>query len=173
MDTHVVKYPPRPKVNPITIALLPLAINNPHSETYRIVSYSLDMDIDWIIREIDAEIDRLRLIRDFIENLSDTLEVEPRTPRKASSMKTNKKTTPRLMEPPVIVLPPKEKRTYTPRRKPSVESPRALASAIPDRPVFVSKSSPVAAPSVKIETPPVDTKELEAAVRRSLFGQTA
>lgn len=128
------------------------------------------MDIDWIIREIDTEIERLRLIRDFIENLSNTLEVEPKAPRKASARKKNSPRT----EPPVIVLPPKEKRTYTPRRRSPVESPRALASAIPDRPVFVSKPAPAAAtPSVKIETPPIDTKELEAAVRRSLFGQTA
>jgi hypothetical protein len=127
------------------------------------------MDIDWIIREIDTEIERLRHIRDFVENLSNTLDVEPKTARKTSS---KKRTSPRS-EPPVIVLPPKEKRTYTPRRKSPVESPRALASAIPDRPVFVSKPSPVSAPSVKIETPPIDTKELEAAVRRSLFGQTA
>ena len=131
------------------------------------------MDIDWIIREIDTEIERLRLIRDFIENLSNTLEVEPRTPRKASSRKTSKKTNSRQIEPPVIVLPPKEKRTYSPRRKAPVESPRALAAAIPDRPVFVSKPSPAATPSVKVETPPIDTKELEAAVRRNLFGQTA
>ncbi|NUQ28519.1 MAG: hypothetical protein HOQ35_08400 [Acidobacteriaceae bacterium] len=127
------------------------------------------MDIDWIIREIDTEIERLRHIRDFVEHLSNTLDVEPKTARKTSS---KKRTSPRS-EPPVIVLPPKEKRTYTPRRKTIVESPRALASAIPDRPVFVSKPSPVSAPSVKIETPPIDTKELEAAVRRSLFGQTA
>jgi len=169
MSTHIFKYPSQTRANPITLALLPLAINNPHSETYRIVGYSLDMDIDWIIREIDTEIERLRLIRDFIENLSSTLEEEPKAPRKTSS---KKRTSPRI-EPPVVVLPPKEKRTYTPRRKSPVESPRALASAIPDRPVFVSKPASVSVPSVKLETPPMDTKELEAAVRRSLFGQTA
>ncbi|WP_263418548.1 hypothetical protein [Terriglobus albidus] len=133
------------------------------------------MEIDWIIREIDTEIERLRHIRDFVENLSNTLDAAPKTARKTSSNNktSSKKRTSPQVEPPVVVLPPKEKRTYTPRRKPTVESPRALAAAIPDRPVFVSKPSPVAAPGVKVETPQIDTKDLEAAVRRSLFGQTA
>jgi len=132
------------------------------------------MDIAWIIREIDTEIERLRHIRDFITSMSSSLETQSQAPRKTSAPKTrSSKTRSSRMEPPVVVLPPKEKRTYTPRRKAPIDSPRALASAFPDRPVFVSKPSPAAAPSVKIETPPIDTKELEAAVRRSLFGQTA
>lgn len=138
------------------------------------------MDIAWIIREIDTEIERLRHMRDFITSFSSSLETPSRAPRKAapspktSSNKTStKKSRSPQAEPPLIVVPPKEKRTYTPRRKSPTEAPRALASAIPDHPVFVSKPSSVSVPSVKVEAPQIDTKELEAAVRRSLFGQTA
>lgn len=131
------------------------------------------MDFSGILREIDAEIERLEQIRGIVAALSGP--VLPRAER-ITQMAQAELVEAKVQQPELVVLPPKKKREYTRRARHAAETPRALATAIPDRPVFVPRGAAVeAAPAVKQEPvePEVSAEELEAAMRRRLLGDAA
>lgn len=132
------------------------------------------MNIEVILRELDAEIEKLERVRDMFLNLSSyTLPAEK--PKK----KLDKKRTapapevPVVSDPQLVVLPPKVKREYQPRTRHTAQEPRALAAPVSDRPVFVPRVAVVPAPKAAPEKPALTADELEKALRHNLFGSAA
>ena len=134
------------------------------------------MDIAAILRQIDAEIEKLKRIRTVIEELL------PPAPRKKIEARRRKPVRqsevvpePRTIVTPtrLIVVPPTVKREYRPRYKLIALEPRALASVIPNKPVFVPKADVIAPPNLVINGRGVDPEALEAALRKNLLGTTS
>ena len=126
------------------------------------------MNIEGILREIDAEIDMLRRIRSIVEGLSGAAvkkHGKPKRTRVVRDIQTEPKPEPRL-----IVVPPKQKRAYTRRVKPLVSEPKALAAPLSVRPVFVPRSMPAEPQPAKMDT---DANALEATMRQKLLGGAA
>ena len=126
------------------------------------------MDIEGILREIDAELDKLQRIRSIVVSLSRAAAIKPtkvRRTRVLGFIQTDPTPEPRL-----IVLPPKRKREYTRRVKPAIKESKALAPPINYRPVFVPKSMKAQPP---ITEPDRDESALEAAMRQKLLGGAA
>jgi hypothetical protein len=133
------------------------------------------MNIATIVSEIDAEIEKLRTVRDIIQGLS--LPVH-RLPAKRKKRMSRKPAGAGLSMPPIkvlpriVVVPPKQKREYRPRTRLAPEISNALARAPSTRPVFVPRA---AVPNAKpvIATPRLSEAALEAAVRQNLLGGVA
>lgn len=101
------------------------------------------MDIAAILRELDAELERLYAIRVIVSSLE---EAAPRsTRRKRTVTQKPAQDAPAVVEqekkpePRLVVLPAKMKRQYGPRVRRTVAEPKALAAPISERPVFVPK----------------------------------
>ena len=149
------------------------------------------MNIAAILRQIDAEIEKLHTIREILSELSSphnlnrsassvvdsklrtsALRRRPLPPRvntPAVSPESAKVAENQIVEggPKLVVLPPKATRTRRYRLTPIQPVTRALSGAFPDKPVFVPKAQP--APSAPVPTPAFDPEALEAAMRRSLL----
>jgi len=120
-----------------------------------------------LIALIDEEIERLCCVRDALKDLA-----TPDAPKRVKGRRVSKGVAVAVpsSEPQLIRLPPKIKREYRPRQKPTIAVAKALAAPISNRPVFVprresSNSRPVASQP--------DTSTFEAAVRQHfLSGRT-
>lgn len=156
-----------------TVSYRPRSIHRTGAASYveelqdRETRYPTSMDIPAIVRELDAEIDRLKRIRQIVQGLlgGAPLPAVKQLRKPKAVVKRPSAATPQL-----IVLPPKQKREYRPRLKPIVVAPRALAPAPSDKPVFVPSASPVVLiPNVK----DIDVEVLETNVRKNLLGRLA
>lgn len=131
------------------------------------------MDIEAILREIDAEIEKLNAVRAVIATLE-----KPYTPKRIRHSKPNRReapvplvTVPSL--PAITVLPPKRKREYHRSYKPLPQEPRALSSGVPDKPVFVPLAKITQRNIPTSKAVDFDPERMEAALRHSLLGGAA
>jgi hypothetical protein len=127
--------------------------------------YSYRMNIEPILREIDAEINKLRQIRSIVERLLQTESQQVlRMRRERLKRAPVADTTP---EPRVIVLPPRPQREYIRRARPTVAAPRALAAPTSSGPIFIPKAAlrrPETAKAAATDS------VLETAMRQKLLG---
>lgn len=129
------------------------------------------MDFAPIVRQIDAEIARLKRIREIVEGLRG-----PALPavRAHIAEPVPAEVVPAPV-PQLIVLPPRQKREYHRRVRPAVQEPKALSSAPFGGPVFVPKviavPKPAPKPAFEKNAPAAISavEALEAAVRRNLL----
>jgi hypothetical protein len=123
------------------------------------------MNLAAILRELDAEIEKLKRARKSIQELAHSPRNRRRKPRQASVL-------PAIVanpEPQIVVLPPKIRREYRPRVKPRARIAVALAPAPFDKPVFVPRvevSPPIATTP---KTAEFNADVFEAAVRQNLL----
>lgn len=143
--------------------------------------YSQAMDVSGILREIDAEIAKLKSIRNIVAGLVGPVRSRRRVvqpPQELMQEEIVEETAEAAAEPALVVLPPRQRREYRARTKTSAHEPRALGSSVPDRPVFVPKvvAAPVVAAklaSVEPEPEPFDAAALEAALRQRFISGAA
>jgi hypothetical protein len=124
------------------------------------------MDIAEILFEMDAEIERLGRIRTIVEGLAWPPPRKQKKPRRRQPI-------PRelvIAAPRLTILPPKPRSEYRRKRK-TVSEPRALSSAVPEKPVFV----PRAAVRSELVTNATEfgLDALEAALRQNLLGRSS
>ena len=141
------------------------------------------MDIGAILRELDLEIAKLQRIRAIVQTLDGPARPRVTRPRTRSKSKPitaappMRKAKPTLWtapvpvstEPKLIILPPKTKREYQRKVRPALKETRALAAAIPARPVFVPRSTAARPVELPQKTHP-QPESLEAAIRQNLLG---
>ncbi|HEY4358227.1 MAG TPA: hypothetical protein VGN16_20950 [Acidobacteriaceae bacterium] len=130
------------------------------------------MNIEAILRELDAEIEKLERVRAMFLSLS-SYSPSIETPKKRPEKKRALPMTPVIPEPQLVVLPPKVKREYQPRPKPATSAPRALAAPVSDRPVFVPRVALIPPAAEAAPKPALTAEALEKAVRQNLFGSAA
>jgi hypothetical protein len=126
------------------------------------------VNIELIVGEIDAEIEKLQRIRAILEKL-----LAPESRTIAKPRPARRKQVPQIAvrpEPRLIVLPPIERREYTRRVPPVLIEPKALAAPASSRPVFVPKAAIREAPPAKVADHGIN---LEAVMRRKLLGGAA
>jgi hypothetical protein len=126
------------------------------------------VNIELIVGELDAQIEKLQQIRAILEELLRPKSrgiVKPRRARVRRVPQIELKPEPRL-----VVLPPKQRREYTRRVKQATIEPKALAAPMSDRPVFVPKAAVQESQPAKAAH---DGSGLEAVMRRKLLGETA
>ena len=126
------------------------------------------MNIELIVGEIDAEIEKLKRIRAILEELLTPKSqkiVEPRRARIRRLPQVELQPEPRL-----VILPPKRPREYTRRVKQAAVEPKALAAPMSNRPVFVPKAAVRESQPAKAVH---DGSGLEALMRRKLLGGAA
>jgi hypothetical protein len=131
------------------------------------------MDIAAILHEIDAEIEKLERIRTIVEGLLPTVPAKKiKAKRKKPVRDKEVVAEPNQIVPPptLVVLPPRSKREYRPRQIAIVQQPRPLASAIPQRPVFVPRAVILDRTEVATEHAGFAPEALEAALRKSFLG---
>lgn len=131
------------------------------------------MDIQQILREIDAEIEKLQRARAILEHLSrPTKKKRLAKPKPARDQRPFRNEL--IPEPRLIVLPPKPKREYTRRIKVRITRPTALAAPLSTKPVFVPRAMEPALQTEKSkEQRKISDDALEAAMRRKLLGGAA
>lgn len=123
------------------------------------------VNIELIVGEIGAEIERLRRIRAILKELSSP---KPRMPARRPAVPV--KRSPAIVvqpEPQLIVLPPKQRREYTRRAKPMLFEPKALAAPASNHPAFVPKAALGQSQHGKAAGAETD---LEAVIRQRLLG---
>ena len=126
------------------------------------------MNIELIVGEIDAEIEKLKRIRAILEQL-----LTPKPQRIAKPRRARIRRLPQVElqpEPRLVILPPKQPREYTRRVKQAAVEPKALAAPMSNRPVFVPKAA------VRESQPAQaahDGSGLEAVMRRKWLGGAA
>lgn len=126
------------------------------------------MNIELIVGEIDAEIEKLKRIRTILGKL-----LAPKSRTIAKRRPAPLRQLPQVSvrpEPRLVVLPPKERREYTRRVQPVLVEPKALAAPASSRPVFVPKTAIRNAEPAKVTDPGIN---LEAVMRRKLLGGAA
>jgi hypothetical protein len=131
------------------------------------------MDIAAILREIDAEIEKLRLIRTIVEELlpsAPQTRIKKKRQAPVQRIVVTPEPKPIVQQPTLIVLPPKAKREYRPRYKAVGQEPRALASVIPKGPVFVPRAEATVLPEAVSQKIDFGSEALEAAVRKNFLG---
>ena len=126
------------------------------------------MNIELIVGEINAEIEKLKRIRAILEQL-----LTPRPQKIAKPRRARMRRLPQVKlqpEPRLVILPPKKRREYTRRVKQAALEPKALAAPMSNRPVFVPKAA------VR-ESQPAQAvhygRGLETLMRRKLLGGAA
>jgi hypothetical protein len=122
------------------------------------------VNIELIVGEIDAEIEKLQRIRAILEHF---LVPKSRTTTKRGPAR--EKRLPQIEVQPaprLVVLPPRQRREYTRRVKPVVREPKALAAPISSLPVFVPKAAVQESRPAKATG---DGSGLEAVMRRKLL----
>jgi hypothetical protein len=131
--------------------------------------YAVEMDIAAILHEIDTDIERLQLARSIVMGLTAP------TPRKLRPAKRPQpiRQPATAPSPTLTVLPPKTKREYRRRSRPHIDEPRALASAVTSKPVFVPRAALETHPKPMTATPLPSADALEAALRHNLLGGAA
>jgi hypothetical protein len=122
------------------------------------------MNIEPILREIDAEIEKLQRIRLILERLLEPKSQESRRERVRVKGIPPAEVKP---EPRLIVLPPKQRREHTRRAKPSVVEPKALAAPVTNGPIFVPKGALHVSRTARIA---VAGNALEHVMRKKLVG---
>jgi hypothetical protein len=128
------------------------------------------MDIERILREIDAEKDKLERIRAILDGFSRTVKrKQTRTKRVEQQIAL---AVDHLPEPRLIVLPPKQRPQFTRRIKPRVTEPTALSTPASTKPVFVP-NIPKPDGKPRIEDSRVGESGLEAIMRQKLLGGAA
>lgn len=130
--------------------------------------YSRRVNIELIVGEIDAEIEKLQRIRAILEEL-----LRSKSRRVAKPLPVRVRRLPQIeiqLEPRLVVLPPKQQREYTRRVKQVVIVPKALAAPMSNHPVFVPKA---AAPESQPAKGAGAESDLEAVMRRRLLGGVA
>ena len=137
------------------------------------------MDITAILREIDTEIEKLKRARVALSELVGTAPLK-KTRRRKPKLKPVRKSLEAepLISPSSVITPPrltivpaKKKRAYRRTFKSVSPGPRALLSAVPNRPVFVPKAAvPPLGVQVK-RAAEFDPEVLEATMRQNLLGQ--
>jgi hypothetical protein len=126
------------------------------------------VNIELIVGEIDAEIEKLLEIRAVLEKL---LVPKSRTDAKLRPTRPKLVTqTPVRPEPQLVILPPKRHRQHTRRVLPVVILPKALAAPASHLPVFVPKA---AIQETRPVTAAGHSNGLEAVMRRKLLGGAA
>lgn len=126
------------------------------------------MNIELIVGEIDAEIEKLKRIRAILEQLLTPKPeqfTKPRPARLQSLPQIELRPEPRL-----VILPPKRTREYTRKVKQAAVEPKALAAPMSNRPVFVPKAAIGTSQPAKAAQ---DGSGLEALIRRKLLGGAA
>lgn len=128
------------------------------------------MDLASILDQIDSEIARLGRIREIVQGLAGSgprlRSQKPRRSKLTSALPSLLASTPEL-----VILPPKQKRGYSPRLKPAPVLVRALGPAPSDRPVFVPRANVTV--RVEQDHEPTKVHSLEAVVRKNLLGGVA
>jgi hypothetical protein len=127
------------------------------------------VNIELIVCEIDAEIEKLQRIRGILKNL-----LAPKSQTVAKWRPARVKRLPVIDVQPVprlVVLPPRQRREYTRRVKPVVIEANALVRPVSSRPVFVPKAA--VAGSQPAKTAVHRSAGLEAVMRRKLLGGAA
>jgi hypothetical protein len=130
-----------------------------------LIVYPRSMNLAAILRELDAEIEKLERARKIIQGVADSPRNRRRQPRQTSLPLAAAV----IPEPQIVVLPPKMKREYRPRVKPKERTAVALAPALFDKPVFVPRvvvSPPIATTPKTVE---FNVDVFEAAVRQNLL----
>ena len=128
------------------------------------------MDLASILHQMDTEIAKLQRIREIVQGLAGrSRHLSPQTPRR--SRRAAAVPTPPTRAPELVILPPKQKREYSPRVKPIQTVSRALGPAPSERPVFVPRAS--LATRVEQDREPTVIHSLEAVVRQNLLGGVA
>ena len=126
------------------------------------------MNIELIVGEIDAEIEKLKRIRAILEQL---LTLKPQRIAKPRRARIRRLPQVELQpEPRLVILPPKQPREYTRRVKQAAVEPKALAAPMSNRPVFVPKA---AVRESQPAQPVHDATGLEALMRWKLLGGVA
>jgi hypothetical protein len=126
------------------------------------------VNIELIVGEIDAEIEKLKRIRAILEQL-----LTPKSQRIAKPRRARVRHLPQMErqpEPRLVVLPPKQQREYTRRVKQAAVEPKALTAPLSNRPVFVPKAGIRESQPAKVAH---DGSALEALMRRKLLGGAA
>jgi hypothetical protein len=125
------------------------------------------VNIELIVGEIDAEIEKLQRIRAILEDL-----LRPKSRTIAKPRRARVRRLPQIELQPetrLVVLPPRQRRESTRRVKQVVISPKALAAPMSNRPVFVSKAAVRESQPAKA----AHHGSLEAVMRRKLLGGAA
>ena len=127
------------------------------------------MDLASILHQIDAEIAKLQRIREIVQGLAGS---GPRlSPPKPRSKPLAAPRAQMNSAPELVILPPKQKRDYRPRFKPTPFVARALGPAPSARPVFVPRTN---VPSqAEQDRGLAEVRSLEAVVRQNLLGGAA
>jgi hypothetical protein len=128
------------------------------------------MDVASILRQIDAEITKLQRIREIVHGVAGS--------GRRSSSRKQRRLKPTVAQPSLpisvrelVILPPKQKREYSPRVKPIQIVSRALGPAPSDRPVFVSRAT--IASRFEQRSDSTEVHSLEALVRKNMLGGVA
>jgi hypothetical protein len=126
------------------------------------------VNIELIVGEIDAEINKLQRIRAVLKEL---LTPKPRTIAKQRPARVRRLSQIAVQpEPRLVVLPPRQRREYARRVKAVVIEPKALTAPVSSLPVFVPKA---AAPESQAAKAAGEGSNLEAVMRRKLLGGAA
>ena len=140
-------------------------VGRPRTKETRLNGYAYKMDFKRIVGEIDAEIVKLQHIRAILQELVTPKSRAVATPRPA---RVERIPSPEIKpEPRLVILPPRARREYTRRAKPTLVEPKALAAPMSTLPVFVPKTGIPESQKPKSADTEVD---LEAAIRRQLLG---
>ena len=124
------------------------------------------MDIAAIVHEIDAEIEKLKLIREIIAGLY-------RPVRHTEQKSKRTQTVPATIshaEPTLVVLPLRTKREYRTRVKATPQTTRALAAPVLQSPVFVPRAVSLESPDRDSRVSGFNPLAMEAAIRQTLLG---
>ena len=126
------------------------------------------MNIELIVGEIEAEIEKLKRIRAILEQL-----LTPKLQNRVKPRRASVRPSPQVElqpEPRLVILPPKRPREYIRRVKQAGVEPKALAAPMSNRPVFVPKAAVGESQPAKAAH---DGSGLEALMRRKLLGGVA
>src|ERR1700743_3426436 len=123
------------------------------------------MDLASILQQIDAELTKLQRIREIVQGLAGS-GLRLRSQKPPRSRRPAAVRAPAPSAPGLVILPPKQKREYSPRVKPTPAVSRALGPAPSDRPVFVPRAN--VAFRVEQHRESTEVPSLEALVRKNL-----
>ena len=127
------------------------------------------MDIASIVRQIDAEIDKLERARAILSNINALVPLPWKTNRspQVEDQTTEEESSADAL-PRLTVVPAKMKREYR-RSQRFAREPRALCSEVPDRPVFVPRPAETEHREHVVTMPEMSDDALEAALRHNLL----
>lgn len=134
--------------------------------------YSLEMDFAIVLREIDAEIERLVQTRAIVASLATPVRSPQKRTRAPLSQSAKPVPAPQVpAEPRLVVLPPRRKREYAPRKSAVAPKPKsALGPAPTERLVIIPRPTASASPAKPAAPPQEAADRIEAAMRRNLMG---